>query len=68
MKITAEDLLKFGVVDRVIYEPGGGAHRDPTETMNRIGAALAAELDQLSHLEAGALRAQRRERFLRMGR
>jgi acetyl-CoA carboxylase carboxyl transferase subunit alpha len=68
MKITAEDLLKLGVIDRIVYEPGGGAHRDPAETMKRIGAALVTELDQLSAMNELALRAQRRERFLRMGR
>jgi acetyl-CoA carboxylase carboxyl transferase subunit alpha len=68
MKITAADLLRLDVIDRIIYEPVGGAHRNHAETFSRVGAAIAAELDSLSALESRTLKSQRRERFLRIGR
>jgi acetyl-CoA carboxylase carboxyl transferase subunit alpha len=66
MRITAPDLLKLGVIDRIVYEPVGGAHRDHAETFTRVSLAIAAELDRLEGMDAPALRAGRRERFLKL--
>ena len=68
MKITAADLLRLGVIDRVVYEPVGGAHRDHDLTIARVGTALEAELQALATLAPGELRRSRREKFLAMGR
>jgi acetyl-CoA carboxylase carboxyl transferase subunit alpha len=68
MKITAQDLQKFGIVDTIVPEPVGGAHRDPAETIRRVGDAAAAAFSELSGLGAEALRAQRADKFLGMGR
>ena len=68
MKITAADLLQLGVIDRVIYEPPGGAHRDPASTFRRTATALAEELGALASRTPGELRAERRAKFLAMGR
>ncbi len=67
MKLTAGDLLRLGVIDRVIYEPPGGAHRAPEVAAGRLAAAIAEELEPLSLMEGAALRARRRARFLRLG-
>ena len=68
MKVTASDLKKLGVIDRIIYEPRGGAHRDPATAMQRLGTAIAAELTALETQTPAALRAGRRAKFLSMGR
>jgi len=68
MKITATDLKRLGVIDRIIYEPRGGAHRDPATAIQRLGTAISAELDGLVGHSAAALRAGRRARFLAIGR
>jgi len=68
MKVTASDLLKLGVIHRIIYEPKGGAHRDHADAIKRLALALGAELDQLVGLAAAELRADRRDFFLRLGR
>ena len=68
MKITADDLKKLGVIDRIIYEPRGGAHRDPKTAIERLGTAIAAELTALDGLAPATLRAGRRAKFLAMGR
>ncbi len=67
LKLTAEDLLTLGVIDGIVPEPLGGAHRDPQVAITALGDALAATLDELSRLEPGVLRARRREKFLDMG-
>ena len=67
MKVTAQDLLELGVIDRIVGEPVGGAHRDPKAIAASLGAALGEELDQLATLDQGALRAMREDRFLRIG-
>jgi acetyl-CoA carboxylase carboxyl transferase subunit alpha len=64
MRITAQDLLKLNVIDRIIYEPIGGAHRDHDETFVRVRAALASELDRLQGLDREVLCAARRQRFV----
>jgi acetyl-CoA carboxylase carboxyl transferase subunit alpha len=68
MKITAANLQALRVVDRVVKEPTGGAHRDPAATIRRVGEAVRQELKQFSALSPDQLRAQRRDRFLAIGR
>jgi acetyl-CoA carboxylase carboxyl transferase subunit alpha len=68
LKVTAQDLQKLGVIDRILAEPMGGAHRDRQKTISDIGLAVAEELAQLSGLSAQELRDARRQKFLDMGR
>jgi acetyl-CoA carboxylase carboxyl transferase subunit alpha len=68
MKITAPDLMRFGVIDGMIPEPVGGAHRDPAAAMAAAGDAIAAALGELRPLDAAAVRQQRRDKFLKIGR
>ena len=68
MKITAEDLLGFGIVDRIVPEPEGGAHADRAATIAAVGDAIEQELRTLQRLAPEALRAQRAERFYAIGR
>ncbi len=68
MKITAQDLLRLGVVDTVVPEPVGGAHRDPAETMAATGDAIAAALDELRGLDRATIVRLRREKFVAIGR
>ena len=67
MKVTAQDLLGLGVIDRIVKEPAGGAHRDPALAVQALTAALDDELSKLVKLPPAKLRAQREERFLRIG-
>ena len=68
MKITAQDLLRFGIIDAIVPEPVGGAHRDPQAAVEATGRAVAAALDQLSNMSREELRDARAEKFLAMGR
>ena len=68
MKITAQDLAELRVIDQIIEEPIGGAHREPAAAVASAGASIAAALDDLAKLSAAELRQQRRERFLAIGR
>jgi acetyl-CoA carboxylase carboxyl transferase subunit alpha len=67
MKITAADLLQLGVIERVVPEPVGGAHRNPAAAVETLGTAIAEELEALASLGAGELRAQRRAKYLAIG-
>ena len=67
MKITAQDLLKFGIIDGIVPEPVGGAHRDPQEAITEVGRAVAGALDQLGNLSREALRDARATKFLAIG-
>ena len=67
MKTTAQDLLALKVIDRIVPEPIGGAHRDPAATAAALSAAIGEELDALSGKSATVLQAARAERFLRIG-
>jgi acetyl-CoA carboxylase carboxyl transferase subunit alpha len=67
MKITGQDLLGFGVVDRIVPEPVGGAHADRAAAMQAVGDAVEAELKGLSGLSAKQLRQQRADRFYAIG-
>lgn len=68
MKITAQDLLKFGIIDVIVTEPPGGAHRDPMAAIDSVGAAISAELASLSRLSREQLRDARAAKFLGIGR
>lgn len=68
MKITAQDLLKFGIIDAIVKEPPGGAHRDPEATIGAAGDAIADALSQLAGLDGPAVRKTRRDKFLAIGR
>jgi acetyl-CoA carboxylase carboxyl transferase subunit alpha len=68
MKITAEDMMRFGVIDTIVSEPPGGAHRDAAATIAAAGAAIAEALEQLSGLDREAVRQHRRDKFLAIGR
>ena len=68
MKLTAADLAALGVVDRVVAEPLGGAHRDPARTVADVGDAIAQALDELEGRDGAALNTARREKFMAMGR
>jgi len=68
MKITAQDLIRFGVIDAIITEPIGGAHRDPAAAIAAAGDAIADALAALARLDPDGLRHQRREKFLAIGR
>jgi acetyl-CoA carboxylase carboxyl transferase subunit alpha len=67
MKITAADLLALGVVDRIVQEPLGGAHRDPDAAIGALKGAIVEELDGCSSLGPKELVAQRRAKFLAIG-
>jgi acetyl-CoA carboxylase carboxyl transferase subunit alpha len=68
LKITAQDLKKFGVIDEIIPEPLGGAQRKPEQAMQSTAEAIARTLRAYAGLSPDLLRAQRREKFLNIGR
>ncbi|MCA0432247.1 MAG: acetyl-CoA carboxylase carboxyltransferase subunit alpha [Proteobacteria bacterium] len=68
LKITAQDLKKLGVIDEIIAEPLGGAHRMPGQTIESTGEAIARALQAYEGVSADVLRTQRREKFLGIGR
>ena len=68
LRLTAEDLRALRLVDRVVPEPLGGAHRGPAETVAAVGEAVREALAPLLPLAPAALLSRRRERFLAMGR
>jgi acetyl-CoA carboxylase carboxyl transferase subunit alpha len=68
MKITAQDLLRLGVVDAVVSEPTGGAHRDPEAAIAATGKAVSAALRDLSNMDPSAIRDHRAAKFLEIGR
>ncbi|MBT2133997.1 acetyl-CoA carboxylase carboxyltransferase subunit alpha [Croceibacterium sp. LX-88] len=67
MKMTAQDLVQLGVIDRIVPEPTGGAHRDPQAAAVALGGAISEELDALSQKTPQELLRLREERFLTMG-
>jgi acetyl-CoA carboxylase carboxyl transferase subunit alpha len=67
LRLTAQDLLRLGVIDRIIPEPLGGAHRMPKQAIDGVGQAMDEALQPLLRLDGAKLRAQRREKFLAMG-
>jgi acetyl-CoA carboxylase carboxyl transferase subunit alpha len=67
MKITAQDQQSLGVIDRIVPEPLGGAHRDPDAAIGSLKGAIVEELDGCAQLGPSELRAQRRAKFLAIG-
>ncbi len=68
LKLVATDLKALGVIDEIIEEPLGGAHRAPEEMMARVGEAIAAALEEFEGMDGEAIRRQRRDKFLSIGR
>lgn len=68
MKVTAKDLQGLGVIDTIVPEPLGGAHRDPAVAIASLGSAIGDAIDSLGNQDAATLRRGRREKFLAMGR
>ena len=68
MKITAQDLVGLGIVDRIVTEPAGGAHSDPDAAIQVVGDAIEEELKALSNMSADELVKQRADRFYAIGR
>ncbi|WBY15553.1 acetyl-CoA carboxylase carboxyltransferase subunit alpha [Erythrobacteraceae bacterium WH01K] len=66
MKITAQDLARLGVIDRIVPEPVGGAHRDAKAASASLAEAIADELDELATISTQELQRMREERFLQM--
>jgi acetyl-CoA carboxylase carboxyl transferase subunit alpha len=68
MKITAQDLVRFGIIDTIVPEPTGGAHRDPGATIAAAGEAIAEALGELRGLDRATIVRLRREKFVALGR
>jgi acetyl-CoA carboxylase carboxyl transferase subunit alpha len=68
MKITAQDLEQFGIIDAIVPEPSGGAHRDPAATIAATGHAIGDALAELRGLDRATITRLRREKFLAIGR
>ena len=68
MKITAQDMLRFGIIDSILKEPPGGAHRDPVAMIATTGEAIAQAFNSLGQLDADGIRKHRRQKFLDIGR
>jgi acetyl-CoA carboxylase carboxyl transferase subunit alpha len=64
MRVTADDLKQLGVIDKIVPEPIGGAHRDPVEAMRNLGAAIEEELQRYDGMEPRKILTERREKFL----
>jgi acetyl-CoA carboxylase carboxyl transferase subunit alpha len=67
MRVTAADLKQLGVIDRVVTEPAGGAHRDPAAAIETVGGAIGEELDALCALSRDELVSRRRAKYLAIG-
>ena len=67
LRLTAQEMLRLGIVDQVVAEPLGGAHRSPPEAIARLGEAIDETLRPLARLDGDTLRRQRRQKFLAMG-
>jgi acetyl-CoA carboxylase carboxyl transferase subunit alpha len=68
MKITADDMMRLGVIDEIIPEPMGGAHRDPKASIKAVGAAVAAAFVPLRAMDRAAVQRDRQNKFLAIGR
>lgn len=66
LRLTAQDMLEFGVIDEIVPEPMGGAHRGPAAATNAVGDALALALEAMRDVDGATLRRRRREKFLQM--
>ena len=67
MQVTAQHLKGLGVIDRIVPEPTGGAHREPVQAIANLGAAIGEELDSLTGLSPQDLRTDRADKFLAIG-
>jgi acetyl-CoA carboxylase carboxyl transferase subunit alpha len=67
LRLTAQEMLRLGIIDRIVPEPLGGAHRAPREAIDRLGDAIDEALRQYAGQEGDSLRRQRRQKFLGMG-
>jgi acetyl-CoA carboxylase carboxyl transferase subunit alpha len=68
LKLTAQDLKRLGVIDEIVVEPQGGAHRQADKAIANVADAVARSLKSLSGVSANVLRTQRREKFMSIGR
>src|SRR5215471_14189263 len=68
MRTTADDLLRLGVIDEIVREPKGGAHRDPKSALRAVGDAVTTAFQSLLHMGRDAIRGHRRDKFLAIGR
>jgi acetyl-CoA carboxylase carboxyl transferase subunit alpha len=68
LKLTAEDLKRLNLIDGIIAEPIGGAHRAPLETIVTVGQTIQDHLQRLLELDSATLKLRRREKYLQMGR
>jgi len=68
MKITAEDLMRFKVIDSIVKEPVGGAHREPAVAIENTGAAIAGEFAMFADMAPDEVKSHRREKYLAIGR
>ncbi len=68
MRITAQDLKKLGLIDEIVHEPLGGAHRDPETALAALGDAIAQQLSLMKGLTPESLKSRRRDKFLAMGK
>jgi acetyl-CoA carboxylase carboxyl transferase subunit alpha len=68
MKITAQDLLRFGIIDGIVPEPPGGAHRDPERVIAAAGEAVSGALAAMGNMSREQIKSARAEKFLAMGR
>ncbi len=66
LRLTAQDMVQFGVIDEIVPEPTGGAHRDPAAAINAVGNAMALALEAMRDVDGATLRSRRREKFLQM--
>jgi len=67
LKLTAQDLLNLGIVESIVSEPLGGAHRNPEEAIKAVGDVIAENLMELVKLDGSILKSKRREKFLKIG-
>ena len=67
LKMTAEDLVAFKIIDEVVPEPVGGAHRDPEQAIGNLGSAIERVLAELSQIPGHKLKELRRQKYLAMG-
>jgi len=67
LKLTAQDLKQLGIIDGIIEEPMGGAHREPERAIDTVGDYVEKALNELSALDGATLKNRRRQKFLEMG-
>ncbi len=67
LKLTAQDLKQLGIIDTIIEEPMGGAHREPERTIDVVGDYIEKALNELGALDGHILKTRRRQKFLEMG-